>query len=90
MVSRLLHHNAETLDAGTATLPQRLEAALRGVVEKASALLEETDDALEPGRKPEDRTPAWLEHTAERLSPLARLAESLRIAMNLGLDGILL
>ncbi|KAJ3464991.1 hypothetical protein MRS44_005649 [Fusarium solani] len=29
MVSRLLHHNAETLDAGTATLPQRLEAALR-------------------------------------------------------------
>ncbi|KAJ4324072.1 hypothetical protein N0V84_004038 [Fusarium piperis] len=90
MVSRLLHHNAETLDAGTAKLPERLEAALRGVIEKASALLEETDDALEAGRNPGDRTPAWLEHTAERLSPLARLAESLRIAMNLGLDGLLL
>ncbi|KAF4459046.1 ribosome assembly 4 [Fusarium albosuccineum] len=90
MVARLLRHNAESLDVGTATLPVRLEAALRGVVQKASALLEETDDALDPGRKPEDRTPAWLEYTAERLSPLGRLAESLRTAMNLGLDVILL
>ncbi|KAM5356826.1 hypothetical protein ACJ41O_003472 [Fusarium nematophilum] len=91
MVARLLHHNADNLDAGPATIPMRLEAALRAVVQKASALLEEVDDALDSkGSGGGERTQSWLEHTAERLSPLARLAESLRIAMNLGLDGLLL
>jgi hypothetical protein len=90
MVARLLHHNASALDNGGAALPGRLDEALKGVVSEAGELLEEADDALDTGRTAEERTPSWLEHTAERLSPFAKLLEGLRSAMSLGLDCVLL
>ncbi|KAF5024869.1 hypothetical protein F66182_3108 [Fusarium sp. NRRL 66182] len=77
MVARLLHHNAQALDAAAATLPPRLDEALRGVVGEAGELLEEADDALDAGRTPEESTASGLEHTAERLSPFAKLLEKL-------------
>ncbi|KAH7242582.1 hypothetical protein BKA59DRAFT_233781 [Fusarium tricinctum] len=90
MVARLLHHNASALDDGGAALPRRLDEALKGVVSEAGELLEEADDALDTGRTAEERTASWLEHTAERLSPFAKLLEGLRSAMSLGLDCVLL
>ncbi|EXL40988.1 hypothetical protein FOCG_16377 [Fusarium oxysporum f. sp. radicis-lycopersici 26381] len=86
MVARLLHHNAQALESGSAPLPGRLDEAIKGVVSEAGELLEEADDALDTGRTAEERTPSWLEHTAERLSPFAKLLEGLRSAMSLGLD----
>ncbi|KAI1012244.1 hypothetical protein LB503_004292 [Fusarium chuoi] len=77
MVARLLHHNAQALE---------LDEAIKGVVSEAGELLEEADDALDTGRTAEERTPSWLEHTAERLSPFAKLLEGLRSGMSLGLD----
>ncbi|KNB00194.1 hypothetical protein FOXG_03816 [Fusarium oxysporum f. sp. lycopersici 4287] len=90
MVARLLHHNAQALESGSAPLPGRLDEAIKGVVSEAGELLEEADDALDTGRTAEERTPSWLEHTAERLSPFAKLLEGLRSAMSLGLDCVLL
>ncbi|KAF5653606.1 ribosome assembly 4 [Fusarium sp. NRRL 25303] len=66
MVARLLHHNAQALESGSAPLPGRLDEAIKGVVSEAGELLEEADDALDTGRTAEERTPSWLEHTAER------------------------
>ncbi|KAF4431408.1 ribosome assembly 4 [Fusarium acutatum] len=66
MVARLLHHNAQALESGSAPLPARLDEAIKGVVSEAGELLEEADDALDSGRTAEERTPSWLEHTAER------------------------
>ncbi|KAF5711510.1 ribosome assembly 4 [Fusarium mundagurra] len=66
MVARLLHHNAQALESGSAPLPARLDEAIKGVVSEAGELLEEADDALDTGRTAEERTPSWLEHTAER------------------------
>ncbi|KAM0558051.1 hypothetical protein ACHAPJ_005218 [Fusarium lateritium] len=90
MVARLLHHNAQALDSSGANFPPRLDAALQAVISEAGELLEDADDALDTGRSAEERTPSWLEHTAERLSPFAKLLESLRGAMSLGLDCVLL
>ncbi|KAI1039160.1 hypothetical protein LB505_007545 [Fusarium chuoi] len=90
MVARLLHHNAQALESGSAPLPTRLDEAIKGVVSEAGELLEEADDALDTGRTAEERTPSWLEHTAERLSPFAKLLEGLRSGMSLGLDCVLL
>lgn len=90
MVARLLHHNAQALESGSAPLPGRLDEAIKGVVSEAGELLEEADDALDTGRTAEERTPSWLEHTAERLSPFAKLLEGLRSGMSLGLDCVLL
>ena len=88
MVARLLHHNAQ--ESGRAPLPGRLDEAIKGIVSEAGELLEEADDALDTGRTAEERTPSWLEHTAERLSPFAKLLEGLRSGMSLGLDCVLL
>ena len=90
MVARLLHHNAQALDSSGANFPPRLDAALQAVISEAGELLEDADDALDTGRSAEERTPSWLEHTAERLSLFAKLLESLRGAMSLGLDCVLL
>lgn len=89
LVARLLSHNAGALDTGTAELPAKLLVTLKSVVEGAGLLVEEINDAL---LRPDgtERSQAWLEHAAERLSPLGRLIESSRIAMNLGLDALLL
>jgi hypothetical protein len=91
MVARLLHHNAQALetDSAAAQLPSRLDDALKGVVSEAGELIEEADDALDLDKE-EERTQSWLEHTAERLSAFAKLLESLRSAMSLGLDCVLL
>lgn len=84
LVARLLSHNV-----GTAELPAKLLVTLKSVVEGAGLLVEEINDAL---LRPDgtETSQAWLEHAAERLSPLGRLVESSRIAMNLGLDALLL
>ncbi|KAH7013131.1 Quino protein amine dehydrogenase [Ilyonectria destructans] len=88
LVARLLSHNADALDTGTAELPAKLLVTLKSVVEGAGLLVEEINDAL---LRPDgtESSQAWLEHAAERLSPLGRLVESSRIAMNLGLDALL-
>ncbi|KAK7418450.1 hypothetical protein QQX98_003942 [Neonectria punicea] len=87
MVARLLDHNA----AAEARLPAPLATALRNVVESAGFLVEEVNDALDGAEddEAEARRRVWLEHATERLAPLGRLAESSRIAMNLGLDALL-
>lgn len=86
MVARLLDHNA----ADDSRLPAKLATALRNVVEGAGFLAEEINDALDSPDDDEARRRVWLEHTTERLAPLGRLVESARIAMNLGLDALLL
>lgn len=88
MIARLLQHNAEGLDSGSVKLPPRLHNALIAVVEKAA--LDEIENALDNDGDEQDRKQAWLEHTAERLAPLGRIAETVKIAMNLGLDALLL
>jgi hypothetical protein len=90
MVARLLSHNAESLEDGTATLPDKLLGSLRNVVQGAGNMIEEMDEALDGDGEAAERGNAWLEHTAERLLPMGRLAENSRIAMNLGLDVVLL
>lgn len=91
MIARLLQHNAEGLDSGSVKLPPRLHNALIAVVEKAAAsILDEIENALDNDGDEQDRKQAWLEHTAERLAPLGRIAETVKIAMNLGLDALLL
>lgn len=94
LVARLLSHNAESLDEGGAAtdLPDKLSKALRDVVESAGILVAEVEDALEKDDDGEaaERGNAWLEHTAERLLPLGRMAENTRVGMNLGLDLLLL
>jgi hypothetical protein len=90
MVARLLHHNAQALDTDSdLKLPSRLDDALKGVVSEAGELIEEAEDALDLDKE-EERTQSWLEHTAERLSAFAKLLESLRSSMSLGLDCVLL
>ncbi|KAH6886227.1 Quino protein amine dehydrogenase [Thelonectria olida] len=89
MVARLLSHNAESLEDGTVTLPDKLSGSLRKVVEGAGHMVEEMDEALDGDGETAERGNAWLEHTAERLLPMGRLAENSRIAMNLGLDLLL-
>ncbi|GKU03652.1 ribosome assembly protein 4 [Fusarium langsethiae] len=90
MVARLLHHNAQALDTDAdLKLPARLDDALKGLVSEAGELIEEAEDALDLDKE-EERTQSWLEHTAERLSAFAKLLESLRSSMSLGLDCVLL
>ena len=87
MVARLLHHNAQT--DSNVSLPQRLDDALNAVISEAGELIEEAEDALDLDKE-EARTQSWLEHTAERLSHFTKLLESLRSAMSVGLDCVLL
>ncbi|KAI5460467.1 hypothetical protein BGZ63DRAFT_404936 [Mariannaea sp. PMI_226] len=89
MVARLLSHNAEALEDGSVTLPERLCMGLKQVVERTGAMVEEMGDILEKPDDEHERGNAWLEHTAERLLPMGRIAENSRIAMNLGLDVLL-
>ncbi|KAI1072936.1 hypothetical protein LB507_009062 [Fusarium sp. FIESC RH6] len=87
MVARLLHHNAQA--DSNVSLPQRLNDALNAVISEAGELIEEAEDALDLDKE-EERTQSWLEHTAERLSHFTKLLESLRSAMSVGLDCVLL
>lgn len=92
MIARLLQHNAEGLDTGSVKLPLRLHNSLVALIEKAAnSVLDEVEDALDSDGDGDgqERKQAWLEHTTERLTPLGRMAETIKVAMNLGLDSLL-
>ncbi|KAF7546839.1 hypothetical protein G7046_g9187 [Stylonectria norvegica] len=67
------------------SIPPTLVVVLKTVVKNANLLVDEVSEALgdvdtdADAKKPQ----AWLEHTAERLSPLARMVENAKMAMNL-------
>lgn len=76
-------------------LPARLVDGLRDVVQRTGELVEEVNEALEKDEDEDEgesaaRDRTWLETAAGKLAPLGTWMESARVALNLGLDALLL
>lgn len=98
MVARLLSRNgggADEGDGSASSVPPMLLATIRSLVGNALDLTAEIVEALQRPDKSNsarsgDGRQAWLEQVVERISGTIRATETVRAAMNLGLDALLL